>query len=216
MTSVESRALELLGDGIPEVQVANCLGVDPSRISQLMGQEEFAAKVMERRYNNLQAHTARDNKADTIEDSLLTKLENAVPLMFKPMEILKAYQTINSAKRRGQSAPAQLTNQQTVVNLLVPQRIIQQFVVNPQNQVVKAGDQELLTMQSGPLLREAQEKLANIRSAANELETGTPARGAGNEGARQQYLSATVEAEVRSSEQSTSRAGSALTFIPVR
>lgn len=233
----EERALVLLGSGLPAEQVANTLGVDPSRISQLMGQEHFRTKVMELRFNNLQAQNQRDSKADGIEDKLLDKLESNLSLMFKPMEILKAYQILNGAKRRGQTAPAQLTNQQTVVQLMVPQRIIQQFVVNQQNQVVKAGEQELLTMQSGPLIKEAQARLNALKSpelqtlsSGSELQrtqncpsSSTLALNEGNNYEQSQSSGVirndserTDCGSVGGAEQVKSRSNSQINFVPVR
>lgn len=151
--STEERALVLLGQKIPPESVAAALGVSPSRISQLLSQEEFAAKVATLRYENLQKHNQRDTTYDSLEDKLLDKLSKSLPLMFRPIEILKAIQVINGAKRRGQSAPESVVNQQTIVNLVLPTQITQKFTVNVNNQVISAGEQNLLTMQSGNLLK---------------------------------------------------------------
>lgn len=151
-TGTEDRALSLLGSGVGAEAVANALGVSPSRISQLLANKEFADQVATLRYENLQQHNSRDAAYDNLEDKLLVKLKNAIPLMFKPADISKALQAVNMAKRRGQSAPDQVTNQQNIVNLILPTQITQKFTTNINNQVVKAGHQDLVTMQSGNLL----------------------------------------------------------------
>lgn len=158
VTTTEDRALSLLGSGVQPEAVAAALGVSPSRISQLMSNESFAAQVTELRFNNLQQHNERDNKYDRLEDKLVDKLDKAVPLMFKPGEILKAIQVINGAKRRGQASPEQVRNPQTTVNVILPTQIIQRFTTNLDNQVIKAGDQDLLTMPSGSLLQRVEDK----------------------------------------------------------
>lgn len=145
----EERALELLGQGIPPEMVASAIGVTVSRISQLVSDPEFSARVAELRFQNLSAHTTRDKKYDTLEDELISKLSDLTPFMVRPMEILKAIQIINAAKRRGASAPEHVVSQSTVINLVMPTQIIKKFTVNTQNQVIKAGDQELITVQSG-------------------------------------------------------------------
>lgn len=150
--STSERALTLLGQGIPPGIVAATCGVSESRISQLISEPEFAAQVAELRFNNLQAHTARDNRYDTIEDKLSNKLEDLLPLMMRPMEVLKAIQIINAAKRRGASAPESMLTQQTIINLTIPTQLIQKFQTNAQNHVIQAGEQTLLTLQSGSLL----------------------------------------------------------------
>lgn len=147
-TGTEERALTLLGSGLGPEAVATAVGISVSRISQLLSDPEFAAQVSERRFENLQKHNQRDNDYDDIEDRLIKQLSDVLPLMMRPMEILKAIQVINGAKRRGQSAPESITNQQTVVNIVLPTAMIRQFEVNANNQVIKAGAQELLTMQS--------------------------------------------------------------------
>jgi hypothetical protein len=156
-TGVEERALKLLGSGIQAEQVAAALGVTPSRVAQLLGQEAFASKVAALRYENLQSANKRDGEYDDIEDDLLARLKRSMPLMIKPDTILKAIQVVNGAKRRGQSAPAQVTNQQNVVTIVLPSVIASKFAVDINNQVIKAGDQTLLTMPSGNLLKQVEE-----------------------------------------------------------
>jgi predicted transcriptional regulator len=170
-TSIEERALNLLGSGIQTEAVASALGVSASRVSQLLSQEEFATKVAALRYENLQAHNRRDSAYDSLEDDLLAKLKKSLPLMVKPDTILKAINIVNSAKRRGQSAPEQVTNSQRVVNLTLPTVLVHQFTVTANNQVASAGDQELQTIQSSSLLRQVEEKLNAQKEPAKEALT---------------------------------------------
>lgn len=150
-TSTEDRALTLLGQGLSPEVVSAAVGVSPSRISQLVSDPEFASKVAELRFKNLSKHNERDNAYDSMEDQLLEKLKDCLPFMMRPMEILKAISVINAAKRRGSSAPEHITNQQTVVQLVMPTQILQNFTTNLHNQVVKAGEQELITVQSASM-----------------------------------------------------------------
>lgn len=169
-SSTEEKAMHLLGTGIAPEQVASALGVTPSRIAQLLAEESFAVKVAALRYESLQSHNKRDGAYDTLEDKLLTKLERSLPLLIKPESILKAIAIVNGAKRRGQSAPQHVTNTQNVVQLIMPQIIAQKFTVNLDNQVIKAGEQELLTMPSGNLLKQVEEATtARIRGKVGEL-----------------------------------------------
>ena len=170
-TSTEERALALLGSGVGPETVASALGVSVSRISQLLSSEEFSAKVAQLRFESLSRHNTRDNKYDSIEDTLLENLEKVVPAIYQPGMILKAISTINNAKRRGSSAPEQLTNQSTVVNLTMPTQIVQKFSVNINNQVIEAGSQSLLTIQSGTLLNRIRDKLQENLGDLNEAGT---------------------------------------------
>jgi len=170
-SSVEEKALQLLGNGVPSESVASALGVTPARISQLLADEHFAQKVAALRYETLQKHNARDSRYDSIEDKLLEKLDKSLPLMVKPETIMKAINIVNGAKRRGSSAPQQTVNQQNVVNLILPQTIAQKFSVNINNQVTKAGDQSLLTMPSGNLLKQVEQATASRLEAPNSEDT---------------------------------------------
>jgi hypothetical protein len=152
MNSTEERALALLGSGVAAESVASALGVTASYISQLLSDDHFANQVTTLRFENLQQHNQRDSTYDSLEDKLLAKLEKAIPMMYKPAEVLKAIQIVNGAKRRGQSAPEQVTNQQNIVNLVLPTVVLEQFTTNINNQVVKVGNQELLTLPSNQLL----------------------------------------------------------------
>jgi hypothetical protein len=153
LTSSESRAITLLGQGINPEMAAAAVGLSVSRISQLLSQEEHATAVAEARYKNLVAHSARDAKYDDLEDKLIKRLSDVLVFMTRPMEILAAIKTINGAKRRGASAPESLTTSQETVPLTMPVAILQQFSVNINNQVIKVGEKDLTTVQSGQLSR---------------------------------------------------------------
>lgn len=150
--TTEEMALALLGDGIAQSVVASHLGVTESTISQLVSQDAFKERLIALRYENLSKHNERDRKFDTAEDMLIEKLTESLPLLFRPMEIARTLQIINAAKRRGSSAPAAMTEQQQVVQLVMPVKVVNKFTVNVMNQVVEAGDQKLVTVQSGVLM----------------------------------------------------------------
>lgn len=151
LSPTESRALDLLGKGVPPGQTAAALGITDSAISQLLSKPEFAEKVAELRYKNLLSYSERDNKADSLEDKLLRKLEDLTPFLMRPMEVARIYQIVNGAKRRGQSAPESIVAKQEVVQLIMPVTITNKFTVNSNNQVVQAGHQPLITVQSGSM-----------------------------------------------------------------
>ncbi len=167
LSSSESRALTLLGQGINPEMAASAVGLSVSRISQLLSDPEFAAQVAEARYRNLVKHNERDNMYDEMENILAKKFHDLIPFMMKPMEILKGLREINALKRRGSSAPDSITQQQEVINLVMPVQIISQYRVNSANQVVQAGNQDLITIQAGGLnalikAKNAQKELQNV------------------------------------------------------
>ena len=150
-TLTEDRALELLGQGIGPEMVASAIGVSVSRISQLLSDTEFAAQVAERRFHNLVKHNDRDSKYDLMEDALLERMKDCMVFMTRPMEIARVLQIINQAKRRGASSSESITAQASVVNLVMPINVYQKFTVNTHNQVIQAGQQQLITVQSGQM-----------------------------------------------------------------
>lgn len=151
----EERALALLGSGVAPETAAASLGISPARISQLLSDDNFAARVAELRYENLAKHNRRDASYDSLEDQLIEKMQDVIPLMHRPMEILKAIAVINAAKRRGQSTPESIIEKQQIINLTIPVQVINKFQTNMQGQVTtietENTTQNLLTIQSGSL-----------------------------------------------------------------
>lgn len=171
-TALEDRAATLLGSGLPPATVAASLGCSESYLSQLLSTDTFAARVAALRYETLAKHNERDSSYDSLEDDLLIRLRDCLPLMHKPMEILKAIQVINAAKRRGASSPEAILEKQTIVSLVMPVQIVHKFTTNIQNQVIQAGSQELLTIQSGTLAAKIKEKQNDLLANGTER-TGT-------------------------------------------
>jgi hypothetical protein len=172
-STTESRALTLLGQGVPPAAVANALGVDVSRISQLLSDEKFSSQVVEKKFEALSKHNERDGVIDQIEDKVLAKLDSSLAFMTRPMEILKTFQVINAAKRKGQTAPESLTTKQTIIQLNIPSIILQKFQTNTNNQVIQVGDQSLLTIQSGQMLKQLDSAKATQLLEASNVLTGT-------------------------------------------
>lgn len=169
----EQRALRLLGSGCGPEQVAAAVGVSVSRISQLLSDPEFAAAVAELRFEALQKHNEIDSSYDEMEAKMLATLKDVAPLIMRPMEILKALSVLNAAKRRGQSAPESITNQNTIVNLTMPTMLVQRFSMNINNQVISAGEQTLETIQGSSLLKAAKTKqLSRIEGTIGEQHDG--------------------------------------------
>ena len=167
-----ARILEMLGNGLAPSVVSSALGISESYISQLLAEESFSYQVTARRYANLQANTDRDRKYDKIEDALLNKMEELLPLMYKPSEVLRAVATINAAKRRGADTPTNTVVHNTVVQLTLPAAIMSRFVTNVNNQVVEAGEQELVTIAAHNLAETLLQK-KGVPHANNQIASTT-------------------------------------------
>lgn len=168
LSSSADRILTLLGQGVAAEMVAAAVGVSVSYVSQLLSTKEFADRVSELRYAHLSKHNERDNRYDSLEDKLLHKMEGMIGMMFKPIEVLKSLQVINQAKRRGVSAPENIAGTRETVSLNIPVLVLNNFssqvTTNIHNQVVKVGEQDLVTVQSVRM----NDMLASVRVAAIE------------------------------------------------
>ncbi len=165
-TALETRALALLSSGITAEQCAHACGVSPARISQLISTEEFASKLAERRFESLRKNNARDDELDSLEDSLIQQLRSSITFVLDPMKLARLLQVVNAAKRRGASAPDSVVQKQTILKLNIPITLIQRFTTNSSNQVISAGEQDLVTIQSSQM-----KKLAGSQyDAATTLE----------------------------------------------
>lgn len=160
---LRSRVIALLGQGHPAVTVASSLGLSESRISQIASEPEAAAEIAALRFESLQKFNELDTKYLATEEKLLKKLDDSLVFLQRPMEIARALQIVNQAKRRGQEAPEQTTVHQNIVNISMPTQVLQKFIVNGSNQVVQVGEQTLLTLPSNKvasLLQGAQDDLS--------------------------------------------------------
>lgn len=153
---VQGRICKLLGQGIEAHRVASAVGVDASYISQLLSDDAFKERVQELKLANLTESTERDRRYDKLEDKLLAKIEQDVdnnPLAFKSTtEKVRNLVAINGLKRRGANGDNMVnTVNNTVVQLMLPTQLMQRYIKDVNNQIVQAGDKNLLTMQSSQL-----------------------------------------------------------------
>jgi len=168
----KERGLQLLGTGLGPTDVATALGCDPSYISQLLMDQEFATKVLALRVQNLQAHTLRDRNIDAIEDKLIEKLEESVQWLTKPRDILMAFQILNNAKRRGATTQGGLTVNNQVVTINLPPAAKEYYFpkMNAQGEVVQVGEQVTVTASLQTLMQDRIKKKLAEPTAAQEGE----------------------------------------------
>jgi hypothetical protein len=151
---IRAQLQSLLGSGVSPSAAAAAVGCDPSYVSQLLADEQFAMEVSKLRVNRLEEATQRDRKWDSLEDKLLAKLEDLLPFMVRPMEVVKALSMVNAAKRRGATASDQQAAQvNNVVVLQLPATIKQHYVVNDRHEVVEVAGRPLVTIDGQKLLQ---------------------------------------------------------------
>lgn len=154
----KNQIKELLGTGLSNEIVATAIGCDPSYISQLMADEHFAGEVVALRTKALTEYNRRDGDINELEDITLEKLKEVLPTLYKPADVLRAFNVINNAKRRGVPATQNITVNNQVVNLVLPPILVRQFVTDSRNEVVEVDGQTLVTMPSSSLLKHLAER----------------------------------------------------------
>jgi transcriptional regulator with XRE-family HTH domain len=162
---LKDKILNFLGAGVSPEKVASAVGVDPSYISQLISDPNFAAEVSDRKLLSLQEATNRDRRLDGLEDKLIDKTEKLLesPLAFsRPMESVRALVMINGLKRRGAQGDSHISQNNTVVNLILPNFITTKFTVDVNNQVVQTGDKTFVTVPSKSVQAMAESHLASL------------------------------------------------------
>jgi hypothetical protein len=155
---LKDRILAFLGAGIPAERVASAVGCEPSYISQLLADENFANEVSQRKVMQLTELTERDKRLDSLEDKVIAKVETALSspvALLKPMEGIRALQMLNSLKRRGSGVDTNVNSGQVSVSIMLPTITLKQFTIDVNNQVIKADNESLVTIASGQV-----EKLA--------------------------------------------------------
>lgn len=164
-----ARVLKLLGTGMSSEAVATAVGCDPSYISQLMSEDTFKQQVIELRTVALTAASERDRKADSLEEKALNKLDEMISWITKPGDMLKFFQVLNAAKRRGVGASEGLVINQQIVNLQLPVMPLQKLTIDARGEVVQVGSQELITMQPTALLAKFTEQRGETSEATKAL-----------------------------------------------
>jgi hypothetical protein len=123
--------------------VAGTLGVTEGLISQYLADSKFAEEVTKLKLGHLQKQSSVDNKYLDAEDRLLDKLLKTIPLITKPMDILRGLQVVNASKRRGMAdggaSGAGITQ---IVQINLPPAISAKFISNTNNQIVEIQDDE--------------------------------------------------------------------------
>lgn len=156
-----NQVITYLRNGVSPIEISRALGITPGAVTQLMQSPEIASELNKIQAEQQARSSAIDARYDALEEKLLGQLEKTVPLLMRPMEITKVLSQINAAKRRGvahaiNSGPAQ------VLQLNIPISLQSKFIVNSANQVIQAGEQTLVTMQSGNIAGLASSTLSQL------------------------------------------------------
>lgn len=154
----KDRVKVLLGSGATQAQVAMMVGCTPGYISQLMADEDFSKQVAESVAIKQASYVEHDSNLDKLEDKVIKNLETSLTMCYKPEILLKALQVINKADRRSQGAVAMDASKSTATaKVVLPKTVIQKLVINNVGAVVKVGERELVTLDTGSFKQMAHE-----------------------------------------------------------
>jgi len=150
-TGAAARILKLLCSGITQTQAAKAVGVNDSYVSQLCAEPDFQAQIAEHIKKDHERAIKIDENYHDIELSLSNKLKELVPFMHEPDKILRTLKFVNESKKKTDaSVPTTDQNKESAgpVKLALPVVVIQNFVTNPNNEVVQVEDRNLVTLNS--------------------------------------------------------------------
>lgn len=151
--------VELLASGMPTGEVAETVGCTSSAVSQVADaySEAIAQRALEMK------HTANspvgsegsisadiDSRLDSLEHTILEKIEKTLPLETNLMKLSKVFQTINGAKRRSRNEglpQGAVVNNTQVVALTLPEHISRspKYKTNSQGQIIEVDGTVLET-----------------------------------------------------------------------
>ena len=202
MAQVDIKKLQkLLSLDLPQVAVAQALGITEGAVSQFMDSPEFRAEVAAMKLVRIEGASVRDDKLDEIEDSIITKLQKSIEYVIRPSELLGALKIISGVPRRtvaNMNGAAQALGQ--TVNITLPNVIAVTYIKNQQGEIIEAGGRSLATLPSNVL-----KQLAGTNQQAQiSQQLGVPnygqrsgrqdPRSQGNSSATQNYITDTTAA----------------------
>lgn len=150
--SARDQIAKFLSLGLSQSEVAAKLSVSPGLVSQIANEDTIKQKVTEAQLAFLDAATERDNRYNELEDELLEKAKKALPMIYKPQDIMRALMAINKAERRGASSQqmAEILSKKdaAVIDLELPERLKTKLVKSHTREVIEINGRKLITKDS--------------------------------------------------------------------
>ena len=149
MDNSTKAVVELLGKGIPQVDIARMFECSGSAVSQIAS--TYDHEIAEIRAGQQLVKQGTDAAIDRIEAALLVKIENGMSSETDLRILAGMFKTMNSAVRRSVGESPNGATAGGVVKLHLHQNFIGnniQYVKNAQNEIVKAGETNLTTAHS--------------------------------------------------------------------
>ena len=165
-TGAAGKILNMLASGVLPHEAAKACGVSEAYVSQLNADPAFDEQLKQKIAKNFADQSAIDENYNNIERTLSERLMKNVDLEFNTDKILRILKFTNEAKRRipingnnGGEPGGAGNNGQKPTTLIFPTQIIQQFITNPNNEIVGIDGKELVTASSTQLKELAEKRL---------------------------------------------------------
>lgn len=157
-TGQAAKILNYLKGGCTQAQAALATATTEGYVSQLCAEEDFQAQIAKVITADFKRAIETDENYEEVEHILSKKLREMAPMILNLDDALKTSKIVNSMKRK--MAPAINPNQggqdgNKFVTLVLPQVVINNiqnnFITNPNNEVVQVGDMDMLTLNSNSI-----------------------------------------------------------------
>lgn len=159
-----------LSQGVPQEAVARALGIDPSYVSQLMAEEEFATEVQEARMVAAARDSGVDHKIRQGEEAALDRVLAKLP-MAGMKDALLVFKVLNAAKLRKDSMiPQAVQSTGTVVEIYLPGAMVPQYVQNKKSEIIEVNGKTMVSAGVKQLERMHLQKVGPTTSDERALE----------------------------------------------
>lgn len=158
----KNKIKRMLISGVKAADVSKAVGVSEGYISQLMDDVNFAKDVQAGRAGNAVGRVNLNAKYDSVEEKLLTRLEQNIPNLYKTNDIVNALRVVGSRKREPIVEKPPEFNGNQVVHLHLSPRIANKFILNGRKDIIGLGEQTFIPMSSLELLKEAKQMIPEM------------------------------------------------------
>jgi hypothetical protein len=154
-TGNAAKVLNFLKGGCTPVQAASATGVSIGYVSQLCAEPDFQAQIAQKLQQDFEKAIETDKNYDEVEYLLSQKLKQLAPMMLGLDDILKSIKVVNSLKKK--TAPSINAGQENTgnsakpVTLVLPSVVVNNFIMNPNSEVVEVDGLNLVTLNSNSI-----------------------------------------------------------------
>lgn len=131
--------------GFKQVEIARAVGVDESYVSQIVNDPEYASQIEIAAVQETEKNSKYDDKLDLVEETAMDVVQRKLSLATSMKDALLVAQRVNMMKRRRDTAPATRQPQATVVNLVLPQIAVSNYVMNAQSEIIEVEGRTMIS-----------------------------------------------------------------------